>query len=263
MRQATSRRVKSCVFLSTRGQCQKPSLQVQSVLLMRSRLTSEPVKVIVGISETTYFVDEAHLRASSDFFNKVLDGDWKESATRTVTLSKNMPWDFSIYAKWLYSGCLYMTEPDDRTYDKNLDMTIDKEYNKLNECYELADFLQAIDFKDACVDWIIDKMVAYNEYAFYIAGIIYAHSLKSSPHRQFTIDCALNFWQKGSFELILDKEFPQDFHKDLIHALGLPIRNGFKTVPVKTYFKNIDMCKYHEHTKNNKPCYKVRYPHLS
>ncbi|KAJ6192541.1 hypothetical protein J3E72DRAFT_379690 [Bipolaris maydis] len=89
-------------------------------------LTSEPVKVVVGSSETTSFLNEAHLRASSNF-NKMFDRDWKERATRTVALPEVISRPFSTYAKWLYTGCFYTTEPDDRTYSKEKHLNYDKE----------------------------------------------------------------------------------------------------------------------------------------
>ncbi|KAF5849229.1 hypothetical protein GGP41_006109 [Bipolaris sorokiniana] len=214
---------------------------------MSENFLPKPVKVLVGKSKTTYFVNEAQLRASSDFFIRASDGDWKESAARTVTLCGALPRAFYVYSKWLYWLLLY---------------GVSRRQNLQREAGYLADFLQATDFKDACIDFLINKMIVGDEHYHGIAKHIYAYSLESSPHRQFGIDCALNFWGKTAFERFGEQEFPQEFQNDLILALGLHLRNGLEHASAKEYFKNINHCKYHEHVKSGKPCYKTRFKHL-
>ena len=161
-----------------------------------------------------------------------------------------------------FTGYFYTVYPEGRIYNEKLATYVDREHGMFTKCYQLADFLQATDFKDVCIDFLINKMIVGDEHYHGIAKHIYAYSLESSPHRQFGIDCALNFWGKTAFERFGEQEFPQEFQNDLILALGLHLRNGLEHASVKEYFKNINHCKYHEHVKSGKPCYKTRFKHL-
>jgi hypothetical protein len=242
-----------------------------SLPLIRSRLTSEPVKVIVGSSKATYFVHEAQLRASSAFFTQMFNGDWKESATRTVILSEAIPQPFSIYVKWLYSRRFYITESDDIDCEEESD-TLESgengERENLWDCYQLGDFLQDSDFKDAIIDALINKMVVENCYPLYIAQAVYASSTAASPHRQWVVDCAIKFWSKPELDAVAEDavsesgDYPQEFRTDLFVAMSAHLRTGVKVTLVADFFQNLDTCKYHEHTKKNTPCYKTKHRHL-
>lgn len=70
-----AKRPRNCDSLSSTDQCQSVTSKSTKRVLTDLRLTSEPVKVIVGSSKTTYFVNEAHLRASSGFFDNIFEAD--------------------------------------------------------------------------------------------------------------------------------------------------------------------------------------------
>ncbi|EUC45659.1 hypothetical protein COCMIDRAFT_95041, partial [Bipolaris oryzae ATCC 44560] len=171
--------------------------------------TSEPIKVVVGTSKTTYFVNEARLRASSDFFSKVFDGHWKESTARTVTLPEIMPTAFSIYDKWPYTGYFYTTGSNCLIYDEWLDEYRKEEYITFGECYQLADYLQATDFKDACIDSLIHKTLFDKEIPYGIATNMYPHTLESRPIVNSPFTAPSNFGQTKPLSSSMNRDFPR------------------------------------------------------
>lgn len=227
-------------------------------LLTKPSITSEPVKVVVGSSRKTYFMHEAQLCASSDFFKKAFNADWKEKETRIIALPEASPGVFGVYAKWLYSGRFYLAEQDDIKYDEKRNLHIDGEYLKVLRCYTLADFLQDNDFKDASIDIIVKKIANGNHSLADLAQTVYAHSTAQSPHRQLIVDCAIQFWSKTEFRFVGEADYPNQFLTDLIVSRGPYRRSLVCATPTWLFVTRLNNCKYHEHTKNNTPCYKAK-----
>jgi hypothetical protein len=63
--------------------------------------------------------------------------------------------------------------------------------------YDMGDFLQDSDFKDAVIDGSIEKMVLYNECPFLLAQWIYDKSPIISAHRKLAVDTFVNCWPRS------------------------------------------------------------------
>ncbi|KAF2675899.1 hypothetical protein K458DRAFT_196227 [Lentithecium fluviatile CBS 122367] len=93
------------------------------------------VKVVVGPegAEQMYFVHESLLVERSHFFNRALNGKWRESDDKTVLMPDDEPEIVLAYLQLLYTGNLPIQEsPRDKR----------KEFEILIELYILADKLQ-------------------------------------------------------------------------------------------------------------------------
>jgi hypothetical protein len=51
-----------------------------------NRLTSEPILIRVGVAKEKFYVHGNLLRASSGFFDKALQKEWKEGQDRSVDI---------------------------------------------------------------------------------------------------------------------------------------------------------------------------------
>jgi hypothetical protein len=238
--------------------------------------------VVVGVEKKTFFVHQALLCMSSDFFSVALKREWKESITKTVQLPDIDVPIFRIYFNWLYARPhLNITEKDDRIYPTANATTksiteesstaaeepqsigetpsIDHEWTRWSQCYELGNFLQDIDFKDALIDMAIEKMSSDEYYTLDLPKYIYTTSIPKSPHRHLVLDVAVNVWTQQSFAAEVAKHYPIDFMADLMARMYSGLRNRFiEEVGLYEYFRSVDTCKYHEHTLSDSTCYKKK-----
>jgi hypothetical protein len=228
---------------------------------------SEPITVIVGEDKKKFFVHESHIRSSSEFFDRAMNGDWKEKATRTIDLPEIDPRAFSVYLKWLHSGQFFIREADDLDLDcDDAECMGDGEWSKWSASYKLGSYLMDGDFRDAFIDMAIEKMREEDHYNVDLPSDIYIYSPEGSNHRKLALDIALHSWTDSEFKLVAQREHGVDFLTDLVAALGPKLRIGLEGMSTWEFFsENIDTCRYHEHTLlgEEKPCYKSRRQFLA
>ncbi|KAF2874077.1 hypothetical protein BDV95DRAFT_487789 [Massariosphaeria phaeospora] len=236
----------------------KCDLGSEFATLIGRRLKSKPILVTVGEGKKKeeFYLHEAHLRSSSDFFQKALSTDWKEGSTGTVELAGSKPQAFEAYVKWLYTGRIHIMEENDRGGRNQNGVMMDTEFTKIMECYALGDFLQDLDFKDAVVDACAEKMASDDVSFIGLGQMIYPRSLAKSPHRKFAVDTALHTWDLKSFSPIHREKDPSEFLLDLLAAVAQSMRTGGQDNKTsKVFFASLTPCEYHEHTLQGKPCY--------
>jgi hypothetical protein len=217
-------------------------------------LKSRTILVRVGAEKEEYHIYENLLRANSGFFDIALKKEWKEGQDRIVEMPKTNNEAFSIWAKWLYTGCMYLMKDGDieRTSEG---VTTNSEWPRWASCYALGDFLQDSDFKDACIDSCIEANVASASNPHSLAGWIYSCSAGCSSHRKLAVDVFVHCWVRTGWTQ--DIKHPAEFLSDVIKAIGPHVSFGIKTQRLKDYFNLDDTCKYHDHG-SEKPCYKSK-----
>ena len=186
--------------------------------------------------------------ASSDFFKKAINGPWKESNERLISLSHEEPDIFAIYLNWLYRGTL-PTRIDEPGLIGN------EEYLKLAKAYGLADRLLDQAFKNAVMDAFIDKTSSKTSdgHRWYPVGsvirCIYENTPESSKGRTLLVDIyAENARKDWLTDWATREDLPKQFLLDLILRLfdissGDDSRGNFK----------LTRCNYHDHD-NGKSC---------
>jgi hypothetical protein len=102
----------------------------------------------VGKNEQKFFIQESHIRISSECFNKAFSSDSQEITDYTVHLPEVNPTAFELYVKWLYSRRFYIIAGNDVVHpDDKSEASVDAEWTKWGDCYKLGFFLLDHDFK--------------------------------------------------------------------------------------------------------------------
>ncbi|KAI4923476.1 hypothetical protein J4E85_008514 [Alternaria conjuncta] len=220
------------------------------------------ITVIVG-DEDSFTVDKSTLLTSSEFFKKILGTSLKTNGPEEVDLPDVEPRAFGIYLGWLETGYFYITEENDlinSLISDDFGSIRDDECTKWNECYTLGHEIQDCGFQDACIDWILEKMISEDMIMLHVPLAVYEIGGKIPAHRKFAVDGVAHFWNDGDFEKLEDDKFPPKFILDLAKYMGSNMRHKHVAAEDdEKFFENVG-CKYHAHVALNKPCYKKTHP---
>ncbi|KAF1362452.1 hypothetical protein EJ07DRAFT_77735, partial [Lizonia empirigonia] len=117
------------------------------------------IQVGSATNRRAFLVHKSILTARSEFFCRALNGSWKESETKTVDLTEDVPETFDLYLNLVYKNQLPVATLDK---DKlcaldwpNFSKYIGKEYRTLVDLYVLADKIQDIQAKNEALKAIL------------------------------------------------------------------------------------------------------------
>ena len=165
-----------------------------------------PITVVVGPSESRFFVHSTVLEKSSEFFRAALKPQWIEGQ-HDVKLPEDDPCAFKIYAKWLYTG--------------NMGNMGKLDYPSLVRMYVLAEKLIDPTFQDLFINAIVarsrkgdkDGMVWVPGPA--CSSFAYQHTMPESPVRRLMVSFYLV--HGGPTRM---KDGPTVFEKDFLFDLA-------------------------------------------
>lgn len=222
--------------------------------------------MVGSVNQKAFTIHRNLLRTSSDFLTKALDEVENRHLAQTIALPFVDTDIFEIYMKWLYSGrlCIRAIEQvsveeedegqnEDESQDED-DFVPDQEYNVIHDCYALAAKIQDDDFKDSLIDAVMVKLCEGSSCSMITPRTIYGHSPKGSAHRQFSVDCSLNFWDSDDRAQVVQSNFPKEFKNDLFLAMSDHLRDALVAANASLYFEALHPCAYHEHGDDK--CYK-------
>ena len=211
------------------------------------------VVVHVGEPSKNFHVNEAVIRASSNFFDKALNTDWEEGRSRTVRLPECDEDDFGIYLNWLYFGKVFASdekEPKDS-------------YTSLNmvNMYILGDKLLDVDFKDAVCDAIAEDILVPKDGKTWIMNqatrlILYENTISGNPLRRLIVQ-ALSKLQ-GTARLVMENDSPAFLYEMVQELLRAPNLAGCKENP-ENFHRQVLACAFHEHALGEGNCYRNKH----
>ncbi|KAF2034089.1 hypothetical protein EK21DRAFT_97854 [Setomelanomma holmii] len=164
--------------------------------------------------------------------------EWAEAQARVVELQEAETAIFEIWIKWIYTGQLFLSMPDD------VKPSQDGSYKNS----ERSRWSKSI---DAHVEGMLQK----ENYSFSLAQYIYPHSLESSNHRKLAVDMFIHVWGRHNLRRVAG--LPTAFAHDIIIDIGALLPRLQEDVSIPDFFAKVDTCKYHDHGPD-KPCYKTK-----
>lgn len=204
------------------------------------------------------FVLHGHaLRNSSNYFAIAVDVNCAVAEDdKPINLPGITVEDFTVYAKFLYTGLLFTKEANVAELARCLHL------------YKVANHLEAMDFRDAIVDALIETILDFRtlkgQCRFTAAHIttIYAITEEGSPLRRFAQNLCLQSKGPQGFEKERLKDFPVDFQLDLLTAAAPFITSSTKSTDMPDPLNLEKSCKYHEQTALGTICYKTKYQYI-
>ncbi|QDS72541.1 hypothetical protein FKW77_000389 [Venturia effusa] len=205
------------------------------------RLGKKIVTVLAGTDQEKFFVHYDLIAASSDFFAKALDGEFKEK-DGVVRLEKVTAPNFSHYIQWLY--------------DDKFDVG-DKNFTVLLNLVILGNFLQDRLFGIAATNYIIGKVLEINCIPTALAEVAFSNLPPSHPFLNLLVD----FWvyaggpkwfsalDRGDSLKNDVKVGPADFWARVAKGLMVKTKSGDGLYP---WQKN--RCQYHQHIDGEARC---------
>ncbi|KAF2622471.1 hypothetical protein BU25DRAFT_425642 [Macroventuria anomochaeta] len=115
------------------------------------------IEVPIGFGDALSIREDV-LRSSSKFFDTALRERWKEGAFGSINLPEVDTEGFATYAKWVYTGHLYLRGTVDEVLPKRNQVpgpikTL--EWRHWLTCYQTGEYLQDADFRGALVDAVV------------------------------------------------------------------------------------------------------------
>lgn len=173
------------------------------------------IKVVVGPHDAsrTFFVHEKLVVERAPFFERALNGQWKESDDKLVELPDDDPDVFFLYLQLLYTTKLHT-----RSNEPN---KTSREYKRLVKLYVLAEKLQDVQTRNIVIEAMIAKTRDEESFPPSSIHLIYDGTPEGSPLRKLVVDLFTDFALPVDIQRIQrikarERMPPQDFFLDLL-----------------------------------------------
>ncbi|KAI9666702.1 MAG: hypothetical protein M1821_004638 [Bathelium mastoideum] len=191
------------------------------------KITGNIVTIMAGKGDgaRVFRVQEDLVRSNSPFFEAALAGDWKEAATRTISLDEDDPKACELYIQWLYSGKI-CTAPVSASASRAI--TYEEEM-RLVKAYCLGDKLQNLLFMDSVATAIMQAFQVSDTNGYTNGSVpspghetvnyIWANTPRDTPLRRLILD--LHTWYPLEEDSRLTyKDYSQEFLIDLVRSMS-------------------------------------------
>lgn len=205
------------------------------------RFGKKIARIFIGTDTEPYIVHNDLISASSDFFDKALNGQFKESGGN-VYLPEKKSKIFDVYQRWLYSGQIDIVEqhPEEVCW-------------VLIDLYILGDGFQDEGFCNAVIDRVINFVETSERFPVSPSYMqkVYKNTPEGSKPRKLVVDFwlyppALDWFEISEVQA-LKGEFPLEFWFEVSRGLMKQRVENSKTPSLNPWVSN--PCQYHSHTK--------------
>ncbi|KAF2117804.1 hypothetical protein BDV96DRAFT_597678 [Lophiotrema nucula] len=222
----------------------------------------EVILIEIGPDRVKYYVLKAFLTHYSQYFNKSLNGPWKEAEDRKIALPDVEPTVFNIFVNWLYtqampksrSAWFRVSELSWNPYEttKDLDLLMIK-------AYIFGDRFATPRFSQLVLDQFASHNICNGDTPWY-SNIIYAYDNLSASNvmLKLLVDLHSHFWDVDHD----DEKEPDGIQDQLPRAFLLSVmRKQTKMISDledKSAKEHLTACSYHEHAtdEGRKECQK-------
>ena len=159
----------------------------------------------------------------SEFFRRVLNGNWQEAGTRVTNLPDDDPDIVTLYVNFIYTGQLPTAAKDDKEFRELATSEccdyIMAEYRTLFHIYVFAEKLQDVSAKNGVTKavWklssVKSKEGAWHAVPLDAVKLVYQRTPLNSLARSLVV----HIWNTHSFDQLLQraKDMDKDFREDL------------------------------------------------
>jgi hypothetical protein len=191
----------------------------------------------------------------SGLFATALRGEWQEGQDQVISIEDWEPMHFDVFFQWTYERSIFTSDETIFTSGELGFSVQSAEWDLLAKAWTLGNYLQAMDFKDAIVDALVDKVAGTvvrgaNQT---MHSIIYPNSTPDDGIRELVVDIAASRWTEPYMKTLVADAASTEFFRDL--SIAAVKRRGIRTAGEPW---ERGTCKYHEHVGVNKPCYRTR-----
>lgn len=229
------------------------------------------MKVNVGANQGTpaqFILPESLARARSGVIGTAVSRIAPGSEKR-ISLPDIQPHHSQYYAQWLYTGRVFILEPDrvlpGRLGHRYYEM---EEHARWGHHLKVATELRDIDFQDALTDAIIEWINEFREgfdrrHGEMLAFRIDRDLSPDSPARRVPIEASIKYWRTREFKdlSLVHLKGPEWFVQGLFAELVPFVGSTAVSRKSIAFPKDLSQtCDYHEHTRLGRPCYKSPLP---
>ena len=194
----------------------------------------------------------------SPFFDNAINGEFKEAKKQHIDLPEDTKEVFETYLTWIYRDIIaspYTTnESGTSAPGEELDLLVDS--------YIFGDKVQDMDFADAIMDVLIERIWGGHCWNLLFSTKAYECTTPQSPLRRFVVDVYVwrgweglfNFHAGGRGNLEFFADMSLALHKRLMEH----VKPAFAKAPKSTNPLKIPNCDYHQHKQHDKPCYRTK-----
>ncbi|KAF2183751.1 hypothetical protein K469DRAFT_785317 [Zopfia rhizophila CBS 207.26] len=123
-----------------------------------------------------------------------------------------------------------------------------------------GEFLQGLGFKAALINTAVEKMVELDRFYELLAAVVYHCSTIDSPARKLAVNIAAHRWPSSDFRELKEAGTTFEFLKGVLVRLFETREDKESPRQLQELLNVKNICKYHEHTRLDKPCYKESDP---
>lgn len=162
--------------------------------------------------------------------------------------------NFGIFLNFIHTGKIYSSKDDDYREDES-DQTFstDIEWQRLADCWVQGETLMSTTFKDAVADALVQKICEDDFWPIELHYQIYSRTSTPNSMSRLLVDIAIWEWNEESAKESRERHAEcSEFLGDLaVRMFSLSLKERERPAP----FTKHD-CSYHEHGKEDTPCYK-------
>ena len=239
--------------------CARTLSNCMYLLLTWSSFSSPHLTIVVGedtnYDAETFYESPDILAQHSKFFAAALRNGWREKEERAVRLPECEPEVFKIFLNFIHSGKFYSSKEGD--YQENQTdprSGFDSEFTRLAYCWVRGESLMSTVFRDAATDALVQKALHDRRWPNDLQYRFYPRSATPNAMSRLLVDMAVWKWRKEAAQNSRDRHAEcHEFLGDLaLRLFDLSAEDRKGPAP---FTKND--CTYHEHVKEDKPCYKT------
>ncbi|MCJ1263938.1 hypothetical protein MMC22_003809 [Lobaria immixta] len=201
------------------------------------------IYVKVGPENTSFGIHRALLCHNSSYFDRALNGGFKEAVEGEVILADEDPATFTRFNEWLYSGTVLLGNETEK----------DIHYKTLMNLYIFAEKRGVTRLQNAVIDCIIKKNSKSKALPNTYIGHAWNNTADSSPLHMLLVDI---YVRKANFaEIMGDEKKRKGFDKEILIAFVLAfhrMKDDGSLSGAYDFWKR--RCHYHVHNESFPPC---------